>query len=221
MITAPTAYTSYQNSVSISFTITVATPTCDCNLIPWADGTVSSETAGIKATAQLASTVFTLTAPSQATNAYDTAPATRSCTTNQCATTGSFTAAALADGSSLPSWLTFSSGSGTITFTGTDGAIMASNPWVIKVFYVPTEGANNPNYNAISLTVTCEVTSVTVGNNPSDGTYTIFTDSTKIFDLTSVTFTQVPACGYDVRSSQSYSLSTSPSSSFVSVGNYI
>jgi hypothetical protein len=105
-----------------------------------------------------------------------------------------------------------------IVVTAVDGAVMASNPWNIKVVYTPDDGANNPTYTAVALTITCEVTAFTTSNTPTSQTYDVFA-STKIVSLTGVIFTQSPVCGYTF--SGTYSYASSPASSFINGGTTI
>lgn len=77
------------------------------------------------------------------------------------------------NGDSLPGWITFSST--TIAITPADGSVKASNPWVVKVTYTPTKGSNQPAYTAVTITVSCEVTSFTVSNpGTTSHTYNTF-----------------------------------------------
>ena len=119
----------------------------------------------------------------------------------------------MADDSALPSWITHSGG--VLTVAPTSGSVMTSNPYSIKVVYTPTYGSNTPTYTAVDITVTCEVTSLSISNTPSDQAYTIF-DKTSFIDLSGVTYTQSPSCDYTF--SVSYTLATTDSVSYITTG---
>jgi hypothetical protein len=76
----------------------------------------------------------------------------------------------MADDTALPTWITWNSASpGTgLSIKPVDGAVKASNPWNIKVVYTPDAGSNTPTYTAVSITVTCEITSFTVASTPAN-----------------------------------------------------
>ena len=189
------------STVYVNFDVTVNTPACNCDLQPWDDGTTSSQNAAVASTSSL-----TMALPSVNANAYTSAPAMRSCTSGSCATTGTWTAVTLTDGSALPNWITWSSGATTISVTPADGTVIASNPWVIKGTYTPTKGSSNPSFNTISITVTCEITSFAVSNEGTTSiSYNVF-DPTKIIDGSGITYTQSPACGYAFTNSWTYTI---------------
>lgn len=120
----------------------------------------------------------------------------------------------MANGDALPGWIVWDNTDG-LTITPTDGSLMASNPYSIAVVYTPTDGANNPAYTVLDITVTCDVTQFAMTNAPADDTYTIF-DTLKVIRLDGVTFTQEPTCGYGY--TLAYTYSTSPSVTFITGG---
>jgi hypothetical protein len=140
----------------------------------------------------------------------------RACAANACATTGTFTTVTMADDTALPAWITHSAGD--LTILAPDGSVKASNPWTIKIIYTPTEGSNTPTYDAVAITVDCEVTSFTVSNTPANQAYTIW-DALKVVNLQGVTFTQVPACEYTFTST--YVFTTTDSVSYINAGTAI
>ena len=146
----------------------------------------------------------------------------RKCTVDSttCATTGTFTAVVLTDGAALPAWITTTTSSTKIAIAPTTGTVKAGNNWVIKVTYTPTKGSNQPVYTAVTITVSCEITSFTVGNpGTTSHTYNTF-DKMKIVDASSLTYTQVPACGYTFTKSFAYTI-PSGASNAVSQGAYL
>jgi hypothetical protein len=212
----PTDYTSNQVSAEVDFDIVVSAPSCDCNYQPWDDGSLASET--IAVTASSSAQTITMTEPSR-TSGYDTANAVMRVCGSSCSAVGTFTAVTLADDSALPAWITWNSGNHAVLSVDiTDGTVIASNPWNIKVVYTPTDGLNNPTYTAVAITITCEVTTYTVGSAPANQVYTVF-DTLKTIDLTAMTFTQSPACGYTVVNTFAYT--TSPNSAYITAGTIL
>lgn len=145
----------------------------------------------------------------------------RSCSANSCATTGAFTSILLLDGSALPSWITTTTSDTVLSIAPTSGSVKASNDWVVKVVYTPTAGSNNPAYTAVTITVTCEITSWTVtGAGTTSISYNIF-DTRKIIDGSTLVYTQSPACGYTFTNSYSYTIPSGNAQSVVSQGTAI
>ena len=145
----------------------------------------------------------------------------RACSANSCATTGSFTAVTLSGGGSLPSWITTTTSDTVLSIAPTDGSVKSSNDWVVAVVYTPTAGSNNPAYTAVTITVTCEITSWTVGGAGTTSiSYNVF-DNAKIIDGSTLTFTQSPACGYTYTSAWTYTIPSGDATSIVSQGTYI
>jgi hypothetical protein len=126
----------------------------------------------------------------------------------------------MSDDTSLPGWISWTSGGShlSLSVNPADGSVKASNPWVIKVVYTPTNGSSNPTYNAVSITIECEVASFAVSGTPGTQAYTVF-DAQTIFDLSAMVYTQSPACGYTFTSVYTYT--TSPASSFVTAGTVL
>ena len=116
----------------------------------------------------------------------------------------------------MPSWITTTTSDTVLSIAPTDGSVKASNDWVVVVVYTPTAGSNNPSYTAVTITVTCEITSWTVGGAGTTSiSYDIFGD-TKIINGSTLTFTQSPACGYTYTSSWAYTIPSGNAQSVVS-----
>lgn len=63
----------------------------------------------------------------------------------------------------------------------------------------------NPNYTALTITVTCQVTSITQPANPTTNLgYIVYDATNTAHDFTSATYTQVPNCGWPVTNSYSW-----------------
>ena len=113
----------------------------------------------------------------------------RACSANSCPTTGAFTTVNLTGDVALPNWITTKSSNTKIDIAPTVGSVMASNPWVVTVVFTPTKGSNNPAYTAVTITVTCTVTSFAVSNpGTTSHSYTVFSVM-KIIDGKTLTYT--------------------------------
>ena len=103
----------------------------------------------------------------------------------------------LSDGSALPSWVTFTSTGNkvqTISLAPADGTAIGTH--TIKVVFDPTNGSD-VSYSALTVTVTCQVTSVTAPAAPTTNLqYYVFAATNYKHDFASATYTQVPNCGY-------------------------
>lgn len=108
--TSPVDYTGSQTAVEVNFSIVVAAPSCDCTQQQFDVASTASVSAAVGST-----TPHSFTAPAQVANNYDLNPAMRACTSPECSTGGTFSTVTMADDSSLPSWITHSSGSLSIT----------------------------------------------------------------------------------------------------------
>ena len=120
-----------------------------------------------------------------------------------CAETGVFadaTGITYDDGSTvggvtLPSWITYTTTGNkvqTVVIDPPDGNEVGTH--TLYATFTSTHGSD-PTYTAFVITVTCQVTSFSLPSNPADVTYTLFTKSLAV-DLTSLVYTQSPACGY-------------------------
>ena len=135
-------------------------------------------------------------------------PAQRSCTPTTCTTTTGGLSAVTLNGVTLPSWITWTINiRNLIQIWPQTGALIASNPYLITGTWSPDVG-QPVSYTIYQVTVTCEVTTFTVSNTPAPQTYNLYDKST-VVDLSVLTWTQVPACGYSYTSSYSYTGLTS------------
>jgi len=160
----------------------------------------------------------TLVPPDSNTSATSTDRAFEKCYKSGeagCATTGAFDSVQWDNGSgatSLPSWITFSSSgttTQTVSITPPDGTVKGTHS-IIAVFN-PTNGSDK-TYTALTFTVGCEVSSFSVSGAPSSNpTYNIFT-SRSIINLTGLTYTQSPACGYTFTSSYAHTINSNDQS---------
>lgn len=204
--------------MTVNFQIVVNTPSCNCAEQTWDSGSSSSHTVA-SVISSASATQITIAAPTRTSGWNSLTPALRAC--GSCADTGEFTTVTLSDDTALPAWMTWSSGSGThniLNVKPVDGAVMASNPWNIKAVYTPTYGVAAVTYNILAITVTCEVTAVTTSSAPGNAAYTLF-DPSQVIDLTGVTYTQAPVCGYTFSVTATYA--TSPSASYVTSGSVV
>ena len=145
----------------------------------------------------------------------------RACSANYCATTGAFTTINMSSGDALPSWITTTTSDTVLSIAPTDGSVKASNDWVIAVIYTPTAGSSNPAYTAVTITVTCEITSFAIsGAGTTTISYNVF-DSMKIIDGSTLVFTQSPSCGYTFTNSWTYTIPSGNAQSVASQGTAI
>lgn len=87
--------------------------------------------------------------------------------------------------------------------------------------YTPTAGSSNPTYTAVTITISCEITSWTIsGAGSTSIAYSVFSPQTLI-NGSGLTFTQVPACGYTFTSSWAYTIPSGNAQSFVSQGTIV
>ena len=90
---------------------------------------------------------------------------------------------------------------------------------IIAVFN-PLNGADK-TFTALTFTVGCEISSFTVGGVPgSNPTYDVFT-SRAIISLTSLTYTQVPACGYTYTSVYAHTIPGGTAASIIFAGTTV
>lgn len=155
---------------------------------------------------------MTLAVPVANTAARSTNTAFDKCylSSQDCPTTGAYDSLTWDDGTgaaALPSWITFSSSgstSQTVAINPPDGTVLGSHS-LIAVFN-PTNGADK-TFTAYTFTVTCEVTSWTVPSAPTeptfDLTYAVF-ETPLAIDISSLAYTQSPACGYTFTSVYSW-----------------
>lgn len=86
--------------------------------------------------------------------------------------------------------------------------------------FTPTNGSAK-TYTALTFTVGCEITSFTVSGTPaSNPTYNIFTQRS-IINLTGITYTQSPACGYTFSSSYAHTIPTGTAASIIFAGTNV
>ena len=128
----------------------------------------------------------------------------------------------MADDSALPSaWITTTNTATKLSVTPTAGSLKSSNPWVIKVIWTPTAGSSNPTWNAVSITVTCEITSFAIsGAGTTSFTYNIFSKPLTISGTT-LSFTQTPNCGYTYTKGWGYTIPAGNAAAVASEGTIL
>ena len=118
----------------------------------------------------------------------------------------------------LPSWITFTSSTTTtqtVSINPTDGTVKGTHS-LIAVFN-PTNGVDK-TFTALTFTVGCEITSFAVTGAPaSNPTYNVFTQRS-IINLTGLTYTQSPACGYTFTSSYAHTIPSGTAASIIFAG---
>ena len=139
-------------------------------------------------------------------------------------TTGAFDSLTWDDGTgaaALPGWITFTSSTTTtqtIVITPADGAVKGTHN-IIAVFN-PTNGVDK-TYTALTFTVGCEITSFTVSGEPgSNPAYDVFTQRS-IINLSAITYTQVPACGYTFTDAYAHTIPAGTAASIIFAGTSV
>ena len=78
--------------------------------------------------------------------------------------------------------------------------------------YTPTEGSSNPSYTAVTITITCEITSFAIsGAGTTSVSYNVFYPMT-IISGSGLTYTQSPDCRYTFTNSFTYTIPSAISS---------
>jgi hypothetical protein len=184
-----------------AITVTITPVGCNCAALAWSAGSVNAVSVNIDASQNETPNV---PVSSDAARSTDTAFATCYDSGNACVTTGSYANGAsdfkyklITDSSysALPAWITWSSTD--LVFAPTDPALVGT--YQIAGTYTPTHGTA-AEYQVVTLTVSCEVTSMTVPANPTTGLTHYIKGSPLVFDY-STAWVQSPACGYTFTSS--------------------
>ena len=221
-------YTSDNRESYTQVNIVINEVTCDCSAMAWDDPT-SGVTVSSVILAGTGSSTQTLAVPGSNTDARTSNTAFDKCfidsdSSNDCATTGAFDSLTWDDGTgatTLPSWITFtSSGSTTqtVSITPTDGTVKGTHN-LIAVFN-PTNGSDK-TFTALTFTVGCEITSFAVSGEPgSNPTYDVFTQRS-IINLTGITYTQSPACGYTFTNSFAHTIPSGTAASIIFAGTNV
>ena len=160
--TVISSYTSQKQYTAIVVTINAAT--CDCSAMLWTNPTATAVTAPVAST-----TSQTFPLPIQDTSNTATNGAFAKCFLNggTCASSGVFPIASVkyddgsASGIALPGWFSISqslTNSQSIDISPTDASHIGTHR--INVVFESTYGPD-PNYQALVITVTCTVTSIT------------------------------------------------------------
>ena len=188
-----------------AITITINAAVCDCSAMLWTDPTPTAVTAPVAGTTNQ---VFPL--PVQDTSNAATNGAFAKCFLNNgsCPSTGTFPISDVKydDGSpsgiALPNWFEITQANDNnqnLVIKPTGASHIGTHK--IKVVFGSTHGPN-PNYQALTITVTCQVVSITQPANPTQNlSYNVYDPSNTKHQWTSADYTQVPPCGYTLSSS--------------------
>lgn len=207
-------YTVYVKSYLVDYTdvktytskaVKIVRATCDCTALAWDDATISTPSIGVN----IGSTE-TVPLPQANTGARSTNAAFDTCyqTANDCGTGGSFQAGSIkyddgvtSGGTTLPSWITFSSSgnsSQTVTISPPDGTYNGEHT-LFATF--TTDNGPDHTYTAIRFTVTCTLTGYTAPSAPAEPTFDlsyIVYDGPLTIDLSTLAYTENPTCGYTI-----------------------
>jgi hypothetical protein len=201
-----TDYPNVVNYNSVDITLTAAA--CDCSYLLWDNPTTTTPIIILDHTAS----TQTIPEPIPNTSNRATYASFDNCylTSNNCATTGTFSAGSVtyndgvtAGGTTLPTWITFSSSGSivqTIDITAPDGSYNGVH--TLYATFTPTNGSPI-TYTAMSFEIQCAVTSFTLPTTPAEPTfdlsYIIYDDPLTI-DLSSLVYVEAPTCLYTTTS---------------------
>ena len=132
------------------------TPPCDCTQLTFDSPTALTESVGVSLSETFTLTELTINAASKNLN-----PATRACG-DICTTTGTITSVTVNSGAA-PAWITQTGYD--ITVAPDSSSLMEDNDYTVSVEWTPDSTgtiAGAVTYDAITVTVTCEVTSITL-----------------------------------------------------------
>jgi hypothetical protein len=202
-----TIITNYNTQkVYTPITITINQATCDCTALLWTNPTATAVTAAVAATTTQA---FPL--PVQDTTNTATNGAFAKCFLTGgpgCASTGTFPIASVKyddnspSGIALPNWFEIAQASDNaqnLVIKPTAAAHIGTHK--INVVFDSTYGPN-PNYHALTITVTCQVVSIAQPSNPTTNlSYNVYDPSNTAHSWTATDYTQTPPCGYTLASS--------------------
>ena len=198
----------YPNVVTYTLkNIEITAPACDCSALAWDAPVVATPTFAVAATGTPTLTLPVANTSAKSTNApyaacYNIAPA------SGCAETGRFSAGSIkyddgvtSGGTTLPSWITFSStgtSAQTISIAPPDGTKNGKH----KLFATFTPDHGSPiTYTVMHFEVTCTLTDYVMPSIPTEPTfdlsYIIHAEPMTI-DLSTLAYTETPTCGYSV-----------------------
>ena len=185
--------------------VQIVAATCDCTALAWDDATISTPSIGVN----IGSTE-TIPLPVANTAARSTNAAFDNCyqSSNDCGIGGSFQAGSIkyddgvtVGGTTLPSWITFSSTGNsvqTVVISPPDGTYNGAHTLYATM---TTDNGPDKTYTAITFTVTCTLTSYVMPATPTDPTfdlgYIVYAVPTTI-DLSTLAYTEAPTCGYTI-----------------------
>jgi len=201
-------------AVYSSITITIGATTCNCQLLTWnAAPTTATQTLAVSSPAT--ATPITLIIATANAASKSASPPIRKCYLNSgtCDESATYTLTANKNGGSfgaLPSFIVQATTTNGVTVTPagpTDVGV-----WTIHAVQNTASGAD-PSYNAITITVTCAITSFTSPTAPnlSTRTYNVWSPK-RVIDMSLgayATYAQTPNCGYAVTYSYAWTLPTS------------
>lgn len=186
-------------------TIAITAPACSCASLAWDAPAIATPTFTVPDAG-----THTLTLPNPNTAATATDATFASCyniaPTPGCANSGSFLAGSVkydddvtVGGTTLPSWITFSSSGNnvqTLTITPPTGA--KNGVHTLFATFTPTYGSPI-TYTVVQFTVTCTLASYALPTTPAspayDLSYNIF-DGPLAIDLAPEVYVETPTCGY-------------------------
>ena len=192
------SWSSNSGNTASTVSVTLQVTSCDCSALAWTAPSISKVNVNIDA-----SDTPSVPVPSSDTSARSTNFAFDQCYQDggTCATTGAYSASSdftFDDGTgatTLPSWITWNTGTQTLTVNPTTPSL-AGTTYTIAATYSPdASGSTASSFTVLEITVKCVVTSFTRPSNPSSGTTQYVKGSAIEFDFNN-DYVQSPACGY-------------------------
>lgn len=172
-------------AVFSSITITIGATTCDCQLLTW-NAAPATATQTIAIVSPATGTSITLNTCSVNTASKSASPPIRKCYLNSgtCAETSTYTLTANKNGGAfgaLPAFIVQTTTTNAITVTPSGPSDVGV--WIVHAVQVTASGAD-PSYNAITITITCAITSLTnpTAPNLSTRTYNVWS-AQKVIDM--------------------------------------
>lgn len=198
--------------IELPFNVVVVTPACECNRVGWTAPDMQTLTTTVK---KIPADTLTIAHGTVDPDSLLTTPQIRSCQ-GTCSTTTSISDIVETSTGVIPSFMTLDNGVLTVD---------AQNNSLIKTYEMTvtmtTPDSGDQTFESVTVVLNlCVITHLDPPTQPSDTHYLIFATSPLSIDLSSPGFQQVPACGYYLVETFTWSgLDNSPITQNTSGGN--
>ena len=201
-----TTYADY--SLNVKWTpvnIYVEDATCDCSLLEWDTQPTIIQTVDVDVAEAAAVTIsITPATPNEDSKSASQAIAKCYADSESCDETSTFSLL-LSDSNTVDT-------AGFITVSGDSTEITVQpiapehiGTWTI-VAMQDTMSGGNPEFDAITITVGCTITSFDAQAPPDTQVVNLFTNAPFLIDISTWTYTMVPSCGYTVSNAFSWTI---------------